>query len=233
MAGRGAAERGDDGVVVRVGVVWVVHGRVVPVVFWRSSGDADVGLAHIAGTGGLEPAGVVLLRRPAGAVVVVVAAVVATDHRGIVWGLGKSDLPPVAHLGGLGVPEDLGASQGTGGAVASGGGTGGVVHVLAGRADVDVELGAARHGLRGPGASSAHDGAGLGVVDVVVVGGRGRNAQLPIIDAGGRHGVTVGGAVGPTGAGGRVRRGVHIFHLKRPLQSCRPKHTTSISDQYH
>lgn len=105
--------------------------------------------------------------------------------------------------------------------------------MLAGRADVDVELGAARHGLGGPGASSSHDGAGLGVVDVVVVGGGGRSAQLPIVDAGGRHGVAVGGAVGPTGAGGRVRRGVHIFHLKRPLQSCRPKHTTSISDQYH
>lgn len=234
VAGRGAAERGDDGVVVRVGVVWVVRGRVVSVVFWRSSGDADVGLAHVAGTGGLEPAGVVLLRRPAGAVVVVVAAaVVATDHGGIVRGLGKSDLPPVAHLGGFGVPEDLGAFQGAGGAVAGGAGAGGVVHVLAGRADVDVELGAARHGLGGPGASSSHDGAGLGVVDVVVVGGGGRSAQLPIVDAGGRHGVAVGGAVGPTGAGGRVRRGVHIFHLKRPLQSCRPKHTTSISDQYH
>lgn len=139
MTGRGAAESRDDGVVVRVGVMWMVHGWVGSVVFRRSSGDADVRFAHIAGTRGLQPAGVILLRWPAGAVVVVVA-LMATDHRGIAGGLGKSDLPPVAHLGGLGVSEDFGAFQGAVGPKACGGGAGGVVHVLAGRRDVDVEL---------------------------------------------------------------------------------------------
>lgn len=143
MTGRGAAESGDDGVVVRVGMMWVVRCRLVPVVFRRSSGDADVRLAHVTGTGRLQPAGVILLRRPAGAAAVVVVALVATGHRGIVGGLGKSDLPPVAHLGGLGVTEDFGAFQGAGGAVACRGGTGGVIHVLAGGGDVDVELRAA------------------------------------------------------------------------------------------
>lgn len=139
MAGRGAAEGSDDGVVVRVGVMRMVHCRVVSVVFWRSSGDADVGFAHITGTGRLKLAGVILLGGPAGAVVVVVA-LMATDHGGIVRGLGKSDLPPVAHLGGLGVTEDFGAFQGAVGPKARGGGAGGVVHVLAGRADVDAQL---------------------------------------------------------------------------------------------
>lgn len=109
--GRGTAESGDDGVVVRVGVMWMVHSWVVSVVFRRSSGDADVRSAHIAGTGGLKLAGVILLRRTTGAVVVVVA-LVATDHRGIVRGLGEGDLPPVAHLGCLGVTEDFWAFQG-------------------------------------------------------------------------------------------------------------------------
>lgn len=137
--GRGAAESGDDGVVVRVGVMRMVHGWVVSVVFWRSSGDADVRFAHITGTGRLTPAGVVLLRRPAGAVVVIVA-LVATDHRRIVRGLGERHLPPVAHLGGLGVTEDFGASQGAVGPKARGGGAAGVIYVLAGGRDVDVQL---------------------------------------------------------------------------------------------
>lgn len=136
---RGAAESRDDGVVVGVGVMRVVHRRVVAVVFRRSSGDADVRFADIAGTRGLKPAGVVLLRRPAGAVVVVVA-LVAADHRGVVGRLGKRDLPPVAHLGGLGVAEDLGAFQGAVGQEARGGRAGGVIHLLAGRRDVDVEF---------------------------------------------------------------------------------------------
>lgn len=117
VTGRGAAEGRDDGVVVRVGVMWMVHCWVVSVVFWRGSGDADVRFAHISGTRRLKPAGVILLRRPAGAVVVVVA-LLATGHRRIVRGLGKSDLPPVAHLGGLGVTEDFGAFQGDAGAKA-------------------------------------------------------------------------------------------------------------------
>lgn len=139
VTGRGAAESSDDGVVVRVGVMWMVHCWVVSVVFWRSSGDADVRFAHITGTRRLKLAGVILLRRPAGAVVVIVA-LMATDHRGIVWGLGKSDLPPVAHLGGLGVTEDFGAFQRAVGAKACGGGAGGVIHMLAGRGDVDIKL---------------------------------------------------------------------------------------------
>lgn len=202
--GGGAAESGDDGVVVRVGVMRVVHCRVVTVVFGRSSGDADVRFAHIGGTGRLTPAGVVLLRRPARAVVVVVA-LMATDHRRVVGGPGEGHLPPVAQLGGLGVTEDFGAFQGAVGPEACGGGAGGVIHVLAGRRDVDVQLRAAGRGLRGPGATPAHDGARLGVIDVIVVGGRGGSAQLPIVDAGGGHGVPVRGVVGAPGAGGRVR----------------------------
>lgn len=202
---RGAAESSDDGVVVGVGVMRVVHRRVVAVVFRGSPGDADVRLADIAGTRGLKPAGVVLLGGPARAIVVVVA-LVAADHGGVVGRLGKRDLSPVAHLGGLGVAEDFGAFQGAAGPEACGGRAGGVVHLLAGRRDVDVEFRTARHGLGGPGAPSAHDGTGLGVIDVVVVCGRGRSAQLPVIDAGGGHGVAVRGVVGATGAG-RVRVG--------------------------
>lgn len=75
MIRRGAAEGGDDGVVVRVGVVWVVHCWVVAVVLWGSSGDADVGFTDIPGTRRLELASVIVLRGPAGAIVVVVALV--------------------------------------------------------------------------------------------------------------------------------------------------------------
>lgn len=126
---RGAAESSDDGVVVRVGVMRVVRRRVVPVVFRRSSGDADVRFADIAGARRLKLAGVILLGRPAGAVVIVVA-LVATDHRGIVRRL-ESDLPPVAHVRGLGVAEDFGTFQGTVGHKTCGARAGGVIHLLA------------------------------------------------------------------------------------------------------
>lgn len=106
MTRRGAAESGDNGVVVRVGVVWVVHCWVVAVVFWGSSGDADVRFTHISRTGRLKLASVILLRGPAGAVVIIVA-LVATYRWGISRCLGKSDLPLVAHLGGPGVAQDF------------------------------------------------------------------------------------------------------------------------------
>lgn len=204
MIGRGASEGGDDGVVVRVGVVRVVHGRVVPVVLSRSSGDADLGPAHVAGTGRLEPASVVLLGGPRHAVVVVVALVAANDGR-IVGRFGEGDLPLVAQLRGLGVAEDLGALQGAAGHKAHRARTGGVVRLLAGGGDVDGELRAAGHGLGGLGAPATHDGAGLGVVDVVVVGGRGGAAQVPVVDAGWRHGVAMRRAGHPTRARGGVR----------------------------
>lgn len=73
---------------------------MVTVVFWGGSGDADIRFTDISGTGRLKLAGVVLLRGSAGAVVVIVA-LIATNHWGISGGLGKSDLPLVAHLGGL------------------------------------------------------------------------------------------------------------------------------------
>lgn len=109
----------------------------------------------------------------------------------------------MAHLGGLGVAQDFGALQGAVGHKACRSRAGGVVHLLAGRrGDVDGKFGTARHRLGGPGASSTHDGAGLGVVEVVVVGGRGSGAQVTVVDAGGRHGVPVRGVGRPTGAGG-------------------------------
>lgn len=199
MVGRSASEGGDDGVVVRVGVVRVVHGRVVPIVFRRSSGDADVRPAHVAGTRWLEPASVVLLRGPRHTVVVVVALVAANNGR-IVGRFGEGHLPLVAHLRGLGVAENLRAFQGAAGHKAHGARTGGVVRLPAGGGDVDGELRAAGHGLGGLGASTTHDGAGLGVVDVVVVGGRGGAAQVPVVDAGWRHGVAMRRAGRPTRA---------------------------------
>lgn len=204
MTGRGASEGGDDGVVVRVGVVRVVHGRVVPVVFRRSSGDADLRPAHVAGTWGLEPASMVLLGGPHHTVVVVVALVAANDGR-VVGRFGEGNLPLVAHLGGLGVAENLGAFQSAAGHKAHGARTGGVVRLLAGGGDVDGELRTAGHGLGGLRASATHDGAGLGVVDVVVVGGWRSAAQVPVVDAGWRHGVAVRRAGRPTRARGGVR----------------------------
>lgn len=229
VIGRGASEGGDDGVVVRVGVVRVVHGRVVAVVFRRSSGDADVRLADVAGTRRLEPASVVLLGGPEHAVVVVVA-LVAANHGRIVGRFGEGDLPLVAHVGGLGVAQNLGAFQGAAGHKAHGARAGGVVRLLAGGGDVDGELRAAGHGLGGLGAPAAHDGTGLGVVDVVVVGGRGGAAQVPIVDAGWRHGVAMRGAGRPTGARGGVRRSVHVLHLKGPLQSCTTHNTSAMRE---
>lgn len=205
MTRRGAAESGDDGVVVRVGVVWVVHCWVVAVVFWGCSGDADIRFTDISRTRRFKLASVILLRGPAGAVVVIVA-LVATYHRGISRRLGKSDLPLVAHLGGLGVAQDFRAFQGAVGCKACGGRASDTIHLFAGRGgDVDGQFRTARHRLRSLGAPSTHDGAGLGIVEVVVVGGRGSSAQVAVVDAGGRHGVTMRGVGCPTGAGGQVR----------------------------
>lgn len=106
MTGRGAAEGGDNGVVVRVGVVWVMHCRVVAVVFGGSSSDADIRFTDISGTGRLKLASMILLRGPAGAIVVIVA-LIATNHGGISRCLGKRHFPLVAHLGGLGVAENF------------------------------------------------------------------------------------------------------------------------------
>lgn len=223
MTRRGAAESGDDGVVMRVGVVRVVHWLVVTVVFWRSPGDADFRFTEISGIRRLKLASVILLRGPADAIVVIVAFI-ATYHWRISRHLSESDLPLLAHLGGLGVAQDFRALQGAVGCKACGRRAGDVIHLLAGgRGDVDGEFGSARHRLGGLGASSTHDGAGLGKVEVVVVGGGcrggGGSAQVTVVDAGGRHGVTVRGAGGSTGARGQVRGSVHILHLKGPLQS--------------
>lgn len=205
---------------VRVGVVWVVHCWVVAIVLRGSSGDADIRFTDISGTRRLKLASVILLRGPAGAVVVIVA-LIATYHQGISRRLGKRDLPLVAHLRGLGVTQDFRAFQGAVGRKACGGGAGDVIHVLAGRRNINGKFGTAGHRLRCLGASSTHDGAGLSVVEVVVVGGGlGGIAQVTVVDAGGRHGVTVRGVGGPTGARG-VRRSVDILHLKGPLQSCK------------
>lgn len=143
MIRRGAAEGGDDGVVVRVGVVWVVHRRVVAVVFRGSSGDADIGFTDISGKRRLKLASVILLRGPAGAVVVV-GPLSATYPWGISRRLGESDLPFVAHLGGLGVAQDFRAFQGAVGREACRTRAGDVVHLLAGRrGDVDGKFGTA------------------------------------------------------------------------------------------
>lgn len=45
----------------------------------------------------------------------------------------------------------------------------------------------------------------MGIVEVVVVGGLGGGAQVAVVDASGRHGITVRGAGCPTGARRRVR----------------------------
>lgn len=112
MARRGAAKGGDNGVVVRVWMVWVVHCWVVAIVLWRSFGDADFRFTHVPRTRGLKPACVILLRDAAGPVVVT-TALVAAYQRGVSRSLGKSDLPLVAHLGGLGVAQNFRALQGT------------------------------------------------------------------------------------------------------------------------
>lgn len=139
MIGRGAAEGGDDGVVVRVGVLWVVHSLVVAIVFWGSSGDADFRFTDVSRTGRLKLASVVLLRCTAEAVVVIVA-LIATNHWGLSRRLGKSDLPLVGHLGGLGVAQDFRAFQGAAGGKALGSRAGSIIHLLAGRGDIDGQL---------------------------------------------------------------------------------------------
>lgn len=101
--------------------------------------------------------------------------------------------------------QDFRTFQGAVGGKACGCRAGGIIHLLAGRGDINGKFRAARHRLGGLGASSTHDGAGLGIVEIVVVGGWGGRAQVPVVDAGGRHGVTVRGVGRPTEAGGRVR----------------------------
>lgn len=143
MVGRGAPERGDDGVVVGVGVVRVVHCWVMAVILQGSFGDADVRFTDIRGTRGLRFASVILLRGPAGAVVVTVPVITAC-HRGISWRLGKSDLSLVAHLGGLGVAQDIGAFQGAIARKAGRSRAADIVRLLVGgRRDVDGEFRAA------------------------------------------------------------------------------------------
>lgn len=136
MVRRGAPEGGDDGVVVRVGVVWVMHCWMVSVVLRGSSGDADVRFTDIPGTGGLKLASMILLRDSA-ATVVVVVAFIAAYHWGLGRCLSKCYLPLVAHLGGPRVSQDFGAFQGTVAHEAHGSGAGDIFHLLAGRRDVD------------------------------------------------------------------------------------------------
>lgn len=185
-------------------MVWVVHCWVVAIVLRRSFGDADFRFAYIPRTRGLKLACVILFRDAAGPVVTV--ALIAAYHWGVSRSLGKSDLPLVAHLGGLGVTQNFRALQGAVCHKACGSRAGDVIHLLAGRrGDVNGKFGSARHRLRGLGPSSTHNGAGLGVVEVVVVGGSGGCAQITVVDAGRRHGVTVRGVGCPAGARGRVR----------------------------
>lgn len=200
MVRRGAAESGDDGVVVRVWVVRVVHCWMVPIVLGRCSGDVDIGFTDIPGTRGLKLASVILLRGSAGPVVVQVA-LTAAYHWGVSWCLGKSYLPLVAHLRGPGVSQDFWAFQGAVAHKALGSRTGDILDLLAGGRDVDGEFRTAGHRLGSLGTSSTHDGAGLGIIEVVVVSGRGGGAEVTVVDAGGRHGVTVRGVGCPTGAG--------------------------------
>lgn len=115
-------------------MVWVVA-----VVLWGSSGDADVGFTDISGTRGLKLASVVLLRGSADPIVVIVAFI-AADPRRFGWGLGESHLPLVAHLGGFGVSQDFRASQDAVAHKARGSRAGDVVHLLAGRGDVNGEF---------------------------------------------------------------------------------------------
>lgn len=209
MTRRGAAERGDEGVVVRVGVVWVVHCCVVhccvvAIVFWWSSGDADFRFTNISRTRGLKLARMILLRGPVDAIVVI-DAFIATNYGGIGRRLSKSDLPLVAHLRGLGVAQNFRAFQCAVAHEAYGSRAGGIIYLFARRRYIDGKFRTAWHMLGSLGASSTHDGAGLGIVEVVVIGGRGKSAQITIIDTGGGHGVTVRGVGCPAGAGGRVR----------------------------
>lgn len=132
MVGRGAADGGDYGVVMRVWMVWVVYSCVVAVVLRWSSSNADIRFTDIPGTGGLKLANVVLLRGPAGPIVVIVAFITAY-HWGLSRRLGKSDLPLVAHLRGLGVAKDFGAFQGAVASESCGGWAGDVIHLLVGR----------------------------------------------------------------------------------------------------
>ena len=113
------------------------------VVLWRSSGDADIRLTYIPRTGWLKLASMILLGGPAGPVVVIVA-LIAPCRWGVSRRLSKSDLPLVAHLGGLRVAQDFRAFQGAVGHKARGSGAGGVIQLLVGRrGDVDGKFGTA------------------------------------------------------------------------------------------
>lgn len=143
MTGRGAAKCGNNGVVMRVWVVRVVYCCMVAVVLRWSSSNADIRFTDISRTGGLKLARMVLLRGPAGPVVVIIAFI-TTCHWGLSRCLGKSDLPLVTHLRGLGVAKDFWAFQGAVTPKACGGGAGDVIHLLVGRrGDVNGKFGAA------------------------------------------------------------------------------------------
>lgn len=93
-----------------VRVVRVVHSRMVAIVLQRSFGDVNFRFTNIPGTRGLKLASVIQLR-DSGDPIVGTAALIAADHRGVSQALCKSHLPLVAHLRGLGVPQDFGAFQ--------------------------------------------------------------------------------------------------------------------------
>lgn len=167
------------------------------VVLWRGPGYADFRFTDISRARWLKPASVILLRGPSDPIVVVVALITA-DHRGVSRRFGESHLPLVGHLRGFGMAQNFRAFQGAAGHKARGSRTCHVIHLLTGgRRDVNGKFRAARNGLRRLGASAAHDGTRLSVVEVVVVG-LGGGAQVTVVDAGGRHGVTMRGAGGPT-----------------------------------
>lgn len=141
MARRGTAEGGDNGIVVRVGVVWVVRCWMVAVVLRRSFSDADVRFTDIPRTWGFKLASVIVFRGSTHSIVVIVG-LIAACYWGVTWRLGKCHLPLVAHLGGLGVAQDFGAFQNAVGGKAGRRGTGDVFYLLAG-GDVNGKFGAA------------------------------------------------------------------------------------------
>lgn len=172
---------------------------MVAIVLWRSPGYADFRFTDISGARRLKPASVILLRGPSDPIVVVVALITA-DHWGISRCFGKGDLPLVGHLRGSGMAQDFRAFQSAVGHKARGSRAGYVIHLLTGGGggDVNGKFRPAGNRLRSLGASTTHDGARLSVIEVVVVGGRGSRAQVTVVDAGGRHGITKRGAGGPT-----------------------------------
>lgn len=185
-------------------MVWMVRCCVVAIVFWRSSGDADFRFTNISRTRRFKLARMILLREPVDAIVVI-EAFIATNYRGIGRRLSKSDLPLVAHLRGLGMAQNFRAFQCAVAHKACGSGASGIIYLFAGRRYINGKFRTAWHRLGSLRASSSHHGAGLGIVEVVVISGWGKSAQITIIDTGGGHGVTVRGAGCPAGARRRVR----------------------------